>query len=273
MASPVEFFSNIEKDTWIHRLDPRVKLISILVLATLLLFFTDPVYLGGWTIFFLILWVSARVDARPLIGLLYGGAIMVLVYVMYGTFVVYPDDVLALARIKVHLGPFLATDIGFLNGLILGYRLLLLLMPVVLIMATTEPTQMAKALMKLGVPISISFTVLATLRFLPLVFEVSSHVMEAQRVRGLVYTSWLDRIKNLRYLLIPLFINTLRSSRTLGLAVESKGFGARRWNAYYRDFQMTNSDWFALFALILISVSALYIRFGLNLGWTPVFRP
>jgi len=273
MANPIEFFNNIQKDTWIHRLDPRVKLISVLILGSVLLLFTHPAYLAGWTILFLILWASARIDAKPLLALLYGGAIMVFVYVLYGTFVAYPEDILALAHVKLWIGPFLATDIGFVNGLILGYRLLLLLMPVMLIMATTEPTQMAKGLMKMGVPVSISFTILATLRFLPLVFEVTARVMEAQRVRGLTYTGWVDRIKNFQYLLLPLFINTLRSSRTLGLSVESKGFGARRWNEFYRDFQMQTSDWLILFALAVITMAALYVRFVLNLGWTPVFRP
>ena len=273
MANPIEFFSNIQKDTWVHRLDPRVKLISVLSLGSILLLFTHPAYLAGWTVFFLILWASARIDAKPLVALLYGGAVMMFVYVLYGTFVAYPDDILALAHIKLSFGPFLATDIGFINGLILGYRLILLLLPVMLIMATTEPTQMAKGLMKMGVPVSISFTILATLRFLPLVFEVTARVMEAQRVRGLTYTGWIDRLKNFQYLLLPLFINTLRSSRTLGLSVESKGFGARRWNEFYRDFQMQRADWLILAALVVISLASLYVRFVLNLGWTPVFRP
>jgi energy-coupling factor transport system permease protein len=273
MANPMEFFSNIQKDTWMHRMDPRVKLISVVTLGTVLLLFTDPAYLATWTVFFLILWASARIDAKPLVALLYGGAVMVFVYVLYGTFVAYPDDILALAHIKLQFGPFLATDIGFVNGLILGYRVILLLLPVMLIMATTEPTQLAKGLMKMGMPVSISFTILATLRFLPLVFEVTARVMEAQRVRGLTYSGPLDRIKNFQYLLLPLFINTLRSSRTLGLSVESKGFGARRWNEFYRDFLMERSDWLILLGLAAITLVSLYIRFVLNLGWTPVFRP
>lgn len=273
MASPIEFFSNVQNDTWVHRLDPRVKLVGIVVLATLVLLFTDPAYLVAWTVFFLILWASAHINTKPLAALFYGGAIMIFVYLLYGTFVAYPEDILAMARVKIQIGPFLATDIGFLNGLILGYRLILLLMPVVLIMATTEPTQLAKGLLKMGMPISVSFTILATLRFLPLVFEVAARVMEAQRMRGLTYKSWFARIKNLRYLLLPLFINTLRSSRTLGLAVESKGFGARRWKEFYRDFRMTNHDWLVLAGLIVLTAGVLFIRFGLNLGWTPIFRP
>ncbi len=273
MSSPVEFFSNVEKDTWAHRLDPRVKLIAVLVLASLLLLFTDPVYLAGWTVFFALLFITAKVDAKPLAALFYGSLVMVFVYILYGTFLAYPKEILDLAHVRLQIGPFLATDVGFINGAILGYRLLLLLMPVVLIMATTEPTQLAKGLMKMGVPVSISFTILATLRFLPLSFEVAARVMESQRVRGLTYKTWTDRIRNLPRMVLPLFINTLRSSRTLGLAVESKGFGARRWKAYYRDFHMQNQDWIVLCGLLLLAAAALYIRFGLNLGWTPVFRP
>ena len=44
--------------------------------------------------------------------------------------------------------------------------------------------------MKMGTPITISFVLLATLRFLPMAFEVAARVMEAQRVRGLNYRSW-----------------------------------------------------------------------------------
>ena len=114
---------------------------------------------------------------------------------------------------------------------------------------------------------------LATLRFLPLVFEVASRVMEAQRVRGLTYTTFRERINNFKYLLVPLFINTLRQSRTLGLAVESKGFGARNWKEFYRDFTMKPFDWVILAALVVFVIFVVYLRFGLDLGWTAIYRP
>ncbi len=273
MASPIEFFSNVEKDSLVHRLDPRAKIICVLVLATLPLLFSDPLYLLGWLVFFVLLWRLGKIDIRPILPLFYGGLVMVFVYLLYGTFHHYSADMLALAKVKIHVGPFLATDIGFYNGLILGGRLLILLMPVVLVIATTEPSQLAKGFMKMGMPVAISFILLATLRFLPLVFEVAARVMEAQRVRGLSYKTWKDRINNFKVLVVPLFINTLRSSRTLGLAVESKGFGARKWNEFYRDFAMRSSDWYILAGLVLFTALVLYVRFGLQLGWTVIYSP
>lgn len=273
MASPIEFFSNIEKDTLIHRLDPRVKIVAVLLLASLPLLYSDPVYLVGWMVLFFFLWYLGRIDIKPIAPLFYGGLVMVFVYVMYGTFHQYSDDILTLARFKFTFGPFIATDIGLINGLILGFRLMILLMPVVLVIATTEPSKLAKAFMKMGMPVAISFILLATLRFLPLVFEVAARVMEAQRVRGLTYKTFKDRINNFKFLLIPLFINTLRQSRTLGLAVESKGFGARKWKEFYRDFSMTSMDWVVLAIVIVFSVAMLYVRFGLNLGWTAIYNP
>jgi energy-coupling factor transport system permease protein len=272
-TSPIEFFSNVEKDTWIHRMDPRVKVIGVLALASLPLLFSDPLYLAGWLVLFIFLWWQGRMNVRPILPLFYGGLIMVFVYVMYGTFLAYPADVMALAKVKIHLGPFIGTDIGFINGLILGLRLLIILMPVVLVIATTEPSQLAKGLMKMGMPITISFIILATLRFLPLAFEVAARVMEAQQVRGLSYKSWKERINNFKILIIPLFINTLRQSRTLGLAVESKGFGARRWNQFYRDFYMQWTDWLALAILVVFSGIVFYVHFGMHLGWTAIYRP
>lgn len=273
MASPIEFFSNVEKDSWVHRMDPRVKIIMVVCLASLPLLFSDPIYLLGWFLFFSLLLWTAKIDIRPIIALFYGALIMVFVYIMYGTFLAYPADVLALAGFVWRWGPLVATDIGFYNELILGSRLLILLMPVVLIIATTEPSQLAKGFMKMGMPIVISFILLATLRFLPLVFEVATRVMEAQRVRGLNYKTFKERMNNFKFLLLPLFINTLRQSRTLGLAVESKGFGARKWNEFYRDFAMHPSDWAILTVLGCFVIAVLYVRFGLNLGWTAIYRP
>lgn len=273
MASPIEFFSNVEKDSWIHRMDPRVKIIGVIVLASLPLLFSDPLYLAGWLLLFIILWAIGKIDVRPILPLFYGGLVMVFVYIMYGTFLAYPASVMALAKFKFTLGPFTGTDIGFFNGLILGFRLLILLMPVVLVIATTEPSQLAKGFMKMGMPITISFILLATLRFLPLVFEVAARVMEAQRVRGLNYKTFKDRVNNFKYLLVPLFINTLRQSRTLGLAVESKGFGARKWKEFYRDFYMKTSDWMVLAFLCIFVVIILYITYGLHLGWLAIYRP
>jgi energy-coupling factor transport system permease protein len=273
MANPIEFFENIEKDTWIHRLDPRTKIISVVILATLPALFSHPAYLAFWMCFFFCIWYMAKMDIRPILALFYAGLVMVFVYIMYGTFLAYPADVLALAKVKIPVGPFLATDIGFYNGLILGYRLMVLLMPVVTVIATTEPSMMAKGFLKMGAPITISFVLLATLRFLPLVFEVAARVLDAQKVRGLKFRTLKDRTTNLKYLIMPLFINTLRQSRTLGLAVESKGFGARKWKEFYREFRMTTADWMTLAFVAFMLVATLYVRFGLGLGWMTIFRP
>ncbi|HKZ43658.1 MAG TPA: energy-coupling factor transporter transmembrane component T [Anaerolineales bacterium] len=273
MASPIEFFSNVEKDSWVHRMDPRVKILMVLCLASLPLLFSDPLYLLGWFVLFLVLIMSAKIDIKPIMILFYGGLVMVFVYIMYGTFLAYPEETLVYAKFIWRWGPLVATDIGFYNGLILGSRLLILLMPIVLIIATSEPSMLAKGFMKLGMPITISFILLATLRFLPLVFEVATRVMEAQRVRGLNHKTFKERISNFKFLLLPLFINTLRQSRTLGLAVESKGFGARQWKEFYRDFAMTKTDWIILVILLIFVAAMLYIRFGLNLGWSAIYRP
>jgi energy-coupling factor transport system permease protein len=272
MARPIEFFSNVEKDTWVHRLDPRVKLASVLVFALIPLLYTDPLFLTGWAVLFVVIWISAKIDPRPILPLFYGALVMWVVYIIYGTFYRYGSLDPGLVKWEVELGPLVATDVGFKNGFVLGYRFFIPLLPVAITIATTEPTGMAKGFMRLGVPIPMAFILLGTLRFLPLVFEAATKVTEAQKMRGLRYKTFIQRIKNLQYLLLPLFINTLRQSRTLALAVESKGFGARRWKEFYREFEMTTTDWIVLFSLIPIAGLALYIRFGLNLGWLPTFR-
>ena len=61
-----DFSLNYEKDTWVHRLDPRTKLIYIIIFATVPLFFTEFSYLLGCAMLILPVWISAKIDIRPI---------------------------------------------------------------------------------------------------------------------------------------------------------------------------------------------------------------
>ena len=61
-----DFSLNYEKTTWVHMLDPRTKLVFILVFATVPLFFTKFEYLLACTLLVLPVWISAKIDIRPI---------------------------------------------------------------------------------------------------------------------------------------------------------------------------------------------------------------
>lgn len=261
-----DFSINYEKTTWVHKLDPRTKLIFILVFATVPLFFTKFSYLLGCALLILPIWISAKIDIRPIKGLLVAFLIFALISVVFATFYNYdhPNQ-----TVLFKLGPLTATNIGFLSGLMLGFRSLIPAFVAMILICTTDPASLAKAMMKMHVPLSVSFMMMGALKMFPLVSSEMENIKTAQLIRGVEYGSMRKNFKAFRLAVFPLIVNSLRKSRVTGTAVECKGFGKRAWKEYYQEFSFTRVDYFMLAMCIIFAVTAFVLRYVFGLGVDP----
>jgi energy-coupling factor transport system permease protein len=260
------FSSNYEKDTWIHRLDPRVKLFFILSFVFVPLFFTKFLFLAAIVVIILPFWLSARIDVAPISGLIVAIFIFSFVAVIFATFYNYnhPDQVVLFS-----IGPISATNIGLKSGLVLGLRAAIPAFVVLILICTTDPAELCKAMMKLKMPLTVAFMMLGALRMFPLVTEEMSNIATAQTIRGLKKKGIKNNFKAFQLAALPLLINSLRRSRTMGLAIESKGFGCRQWNEYYQDFSFNKIDYAVTVFTVLLVVAAIVIRYYYGFGVDP----
>ena len=260
------FMSNIDRNSWVHNLDPRTKVALLIVFSTLPIFFTDPRFIAVFIILILPIWMTANVDFRSLRGPLFGvGVFLTMIFIL--TAVVGPaeltnPDPYSAYTWAYQLGPLVVTSRTITRGLWLGMRLAVPLTTGLLIITTTDPTFLAKGLRKLKVPTEIVFMILAGLRFIPIITEQLFNILDAQTIRGVENS----RIKRIKLLMLPLFITSLRRTRTMGLACEAKGFGARRWNNFYEDFYLKRADKLLMLGLVIVASSALIIRFVFGYG-------
>jgi len=261
-----DFSVNYEKTTWVHRLDPRTKLVFILVFATVPLFFTDFPYLLGCALLVAPVWISARIDPRPISGLLWAIVVFSVTILVFATFYnyEYPDE-----HIWFRFGPLQATDTGFLSGLMLAFRAAIPSMVALILICTTRPAFLAKAMMKMKVPIPVAFMMMGALRMFPLVYEEMQNIKTAQIIRGVKYGGLRNNFRAFQLAVFPLLINSLRKSRTTGIAVDSKGFGKRAWKDYYQEFHFRLADWLLMAGCLVFTAAAVYIRFVLGLGVNP----
>lgn len=265
------FLSNIEGDTWIHRLDPRTKVGVIVVFSTLPLFFTDPLYILVFMLLSLPLWITAKINFRsisaPLLAVLSFLTLIFLLNVFRGRAELTTQfDYFSAYTWYIELGPLVITSHTAQRALFLALRLAVPFTIGLLVVTTTDPTYMAKGLRKLKLPINLVFMVLAGLRFIPIVSEQMFNIMDAQTIRGVSSSRW----QRARLAMMPLFIGSLRKTRTMGLACEAKGFGAHLWNNFIEDFKMERSDYLLLAGLTLVTVVAVVLRFGYGLGFALV---
>ena len=267
----INFMTNVDRESWVHRLDPRTKLMLILFFSTVPLLFTDIRISLFFVLLTIPLWLTSNLDFRPMAApLLSVGFFLLIIFLMNavrGPSELTHPDVRNAFTWHVQIGPIVVTSHSAARGVWMAMRLVTAMTIGLLVIATTDPTYLAKGLRKLRMPAAIVFMMLAGLRFVPIVTEQLYNILDAQTIRGVGGS----RVERTRLLLLPLFVTSLRRVRSLGLATEAKGFGAQRWNDFYEELKLGLPDLMIMAGLALLILASLWVRFGLGLGAGDVY--
>jgi energy-coupling factor transport system permease protein len=254
----------LQERGWLHRTDPRVKVIFLVLFTLLNLLFLEPAALIVLTISLIPIYLTTRVNYRLLGALIFGYSFFLLAIIAsqgmapVGRMAEDPENlhyVFDLGFIHMTwegLGIGVARSFRFANPFFFG----------ILVALTTDPVLMTRGLIKMRLPFELAFMVLAGLRFLPLVAEEASNISEAQTVpvvRG--------RVRRFKTSLFPLFLNSLKRAQRMGVTIEAKSFGARNWNTFLRDVKFKRVDLILLTYALVLFVTGLYVRFVIGWGY------
>ncbi|MEM0349695.1 MAG: energy-coupling factor transporter transmembrane component T [Candidatus Caldarchaeum sp.] len=238
--------------TFIHRLDPRVKLAtSTLVLVTAVIHIDIVIILLLLTLESLVI-LSAKVQ-KLWIKTIRGALPLVAIVFVITFFSQYSRE------------PELVTGLGY--ALTYSLRLLVFLSSFSLFFLTTTPDEIALTLQQLRVPYEYTFAFVSAIRFTPVMAEELQVVLDAQRARGLEVDKgpFTKRIRNLIPVLVPLLVNVIRRSYELAEAMEVKCFGASRKRTSLKQLNMKRKDiFFLLVVLVLFSLSVSVKLLGLE---------
>jgi energy-coupling factor transport system permease protein len=246
----------VRRDTWLQALDPRVKLLFVVV-ATALLF----IWPWAWVAMVMALACTGLLRAARVpwaqIGSVWRamGILAAMVIVLTALFGGGGGPVL------LQIGPIAVTAGSLAQGLLLAGRLLALALIFACWLFTTDQSAMVRGFVALRMPYEWGLTLALALRYLPIFASLYGQVRDAQQARGLDLArgGLLGRLRSLQPVLIAMIITALRNSEHLGWALESRALGApgvRR--TMYRTLCMTRADWLAagfLAAVLLVAVS------------------
>lgn len=265
------FLANVDRESWIHRLDPRTKVAILVFFSVFPLLFTDYRYIFFFFLLILPLWLTANLNFRPMIAPFLGVGFFLFILFAFSalrpvTELTNPAPEAANFTWFIKAGPIVVTSHTFFRGLYIAGRMLVPLTIGLFIIATTDPTNLGKGLRKLQVPTAAVFMVLAGLRFIPIITEQMLNILDAMTIRGVPNS----KVQRTKLLILPLFVTSLRRTRTMGSACEAKGYGAHKWNNYYQAFRFNRNDKILLVLLLIITAVIIYIRFGLGLGVSTV---
>jgi energy-coupling factor transport system permease protein len=256
-------------DSWLHRLDPRVKLgfallttVALMSLGSLLVF-----------VFFLALCHGVLLSARvPAARFVWAWRLMLPITVLIP--VLWPLFSTASGPALLRLGLLSVTWPDVWQGLAMAARMDAMAFAFFVWLFTTDQTEMVLGFVKLGMPYEWGLTVAIALRYVPTLHTAFERVMDAQRARGLVISGTNPVQAARAYIpgLVPMLILALRTAENLSRALEARAFGApgrHRTSRRQLNFGWVDSLVLALIAALLCGVIAARILWGLGRG--PLF--
>jgi len=246
----------IKRDSILHRLDPRVKIISSLLGILAMILFNSP-----YLLFILFALLSLSLKFFGKIG--FKEQMKVL------------KPLTPLIIITIVIWPFILEPRTFGLFIGLGYALRLASMAMItfgLLMTTTQ-RELILGFIKLKMPYEIGLTLTIALRYIPTLFSLAQTIIDAQRSRGLELEkgSFFSRIKNTVPILIPLIIASIKTAHELSIALESRAFGASKRRTFLYTIKMRRKDYIVLTVVLLLFGLALYARYQLGIGYVKLY--
>ena len=209
----------------IHKLDPRVKLFSTLVLIILLFVINNFVGYGVITIYLLVIIKMSKVPFKKLLKGIRGILFILLFSVVINILLTGGEEIL-------HIGILSITKEGLIKGAYMAIRLVYLVVGTSIMTLTTTPNDLSDGLEKafgflkiVKFPVhEIAMIMSLALRFIPTLMEETEKITKAQKARGADFESGnlLKRAKSLLPILIPLFISSIRRALELATAMEAR---------------------------------------------------
>jgi len=252
----------------IHRLDPRTKLIMLIVYIVAL--FAAKGWVAYGVLFAGLVWVI-KISTIPVKSIVKGMKPLVMILIFTGLLNLFFTQEGALLVdfwiIKIYSG-------GLSRAAMMVIRILMLITCTFLLTYTTSPialTDGLEALMnplkKIGVPVhELSMMMCIALRFIPTLIEETDKIMCAQKARGADFEngSLMDRAKALIPILVPLFISAFRRADELATAMECRCYQGGEGRTKMKLLRYHREDFvsFGIGAALLAAVMVL-ANFGL----------
>lgn len=136
---------------------------------------------------------------------------------------------------------------------------------VILFVSTTDPSEFASSLSKIGINYKVAYSVSLALRYIPDIQREFHDIMISQQARGLEMASKkqniIKRLKNASAMLFPLIISSMDRIEVIANAMELRGFGKHKKRSWYSERPFRAPDYTAIIFVCLLMVISLTLNF------------
>ncbi|MFD2923039.1 energy-coupling factor transporter transmembrane component T family protein [Halobacillus naozhouensis] len=246
----------IPKDSLIHSLDPRTKMIFVVFVVISSFILNDPALQLLFLAALFPLVVISKLVTPYLISIQFLLLFAVLIMTVHGIY-----NPIGETPVFEIFGGLTFKYESMVYAAVMSFRILVIGTAAVLFVMTTHPSDMASALVKWKVPHSFAFILLSTFQIIPIIAREAKIVMEAQQARCLdAKGSIIQRVKNLVPIFAPLFIITFMKVHQLSYVLECRAFSREGTKTSLRDTKIGSKDYFFLLGILIVLAFEVYVR-------------
>ena len=258
--------SYMPMDSVVHKMDPRSKIIIMLLLMISIFIpsgITGYICIGIFICFVLFLSkLSIKYAFRSMKPMLFMMIFLLVInvlviktgipWIQWGWFSIYSDAIYQTLYIVV--------------------RLLYMIIITTILTATTKPLDLTLGIEKLLKPLEkikfpahiIAMMISIALRFIPTLIEETQRIMNAQASRGvdLDNGSLKEKLMAILLLIVPLFISAFDRADQLANAMEARGYNPNAQRTRYKVLKMSSLDYIGLISsgfLLILNIAICFV--------------
>lgn len=247
-----KFLEYVPGDSFLHRMNPSVKLICAILFAIACFVNSNLVFLIVMLGFALGLAISCGLkrETAGLCKAVFAFSLILAVVILLTT--PYGVQLVSLPWGYIGTGSLLA-------ALTVIVRLMAAAIPLFLVFYVTKMNDITNSAVKqLHVPYKYAFTFTSTVHFIPVFMNDMAGIMEAQTARGVQFDgSIVKKIRLMIPLCVPLLVSSVRKTNSAAIAAEVRGFNLRTRESGYKQYPLAGIDAAALIACALILAVAI----------------
>ena len=253
-----EMLSYIKKDSPIHKSTGATKLICFLLWTIAAMITYDTRVLIGLFIVGIIAFKISKIKFEDVSFILYFilfflalNALLIFIFSPYEGVEIYGSrtDLFHL------IGPYTVTKEQLFYELNVILKYFATIPMALLFILTTDPSEFAASLNKIGISYKVAYTVSIALRYIPDVQRDYKDISFAQQARGIDLSSkekLSKRIRNSAAILMPLIFSSLERIDKISLAMELRAFGNNKKRTWYNSRRFGKIDYISIAILIMI---------------------
>ena len=235
-------------NSFIHRLDPRSKLLAMLVYIVIIFWANNPLTYVIITLFTLFLVILSKIK----LGFFLCGIKPMIWIILFS------------------IGFLKITEVGLNQGWMIFLRFILIISFSTLLTLTTTPLSLSDAVESLLKPMTvfkvpaheIGLMLSLSLRFVPTLMDDTTRIMNAQKARGVDFGEGniIQKVRSIIPILIPLFASSFKRADALAIAMEARGYQGGDGRTKYRRLSWNGRDTLSIVAILALGVILFYLK-------------